>query len=127
MTFTHNWLGWTVACVLAAACTRSVPKEAELADGAAAVCALGQTMLLRALPEGRFALMQAELDSAHLASTLHNILPPTPGPRVIMVSLTPDRAQDVAWIVQAIEAEGWAAYKPDSLCLKAEARRPFMN
>ncbi|MBI2408886.1 MAG: hypothetical protein HYV19_11340 [Gemmatimonadetes bacterium] len=126
MARSHEWLRWTFVCALAPACARTAQPEAKLSDGAALECARGQTMLLRELPDGRFALMQAVLDSAHLASTLHSLLPPRPGPRVIMVSLGPDRAQEVAWIVRAIEAEGWTAYKPDSVCLTAGARPWFM-
>lgn len=127
MAGSRRWMRWTMACVLATACTRATHPEAKLSDGVAEVCARGQTLLLRDLPDGRFALMQAVLDSAHLASTLHSLLPPRPGPRVIMVSLGPDRTQQVAWIVRAIKAEGWTAYKPDSVCLAAGARPWFLN
>lgn len=97
-------------------CSREPLRTATLKDGASLVCDPSHTFTLRSLPGGRYGLMAAAVDSAHLHPLLRNVLPPTPGPRVLIVDVAPDRVRDIQWLVPLVEAEGYAAYEPDAAC-----------
>lgn len=101
-------------------CSREPLRTVSLKDGASQVCDPSHTFTLRSLPGGRYVLMATAVDSAHLHGLLHNVLPPTPGPRVLIVDVAPDRVRDIQWLVPLVEAEGYAAYKPDAACEKGQ-------
>jgi len=102
--------------VLASACHHDVAQRVVLKDGVFWVCDPERTMTLRTLPDGKFGLIAAVVDSAHLGSLLQNVLPPMPGPRVLMVDFAPERTGALQWAVPLVEAEGYVAYKADARC-----------
>ncbi len=108
-------------------CHKDTERAVALKDGASLVCDPSTTLTLRSLPSGRYALRAAEVDSAHVGRMLHNVLPPTPGPRVLLVDVSPDRARDIQWLVPLIEAEGSTAYKPDAACEQGYVGAFFMS
>lgn len=108
-------------------CRNEPARTVALKDGASRVCEPLTTLTLRSLPGGRYGLMAAEVDSAQLGKVLHNVLPPTPGPRVLIVDVAPDRARDIQWLVPLVEAEGYAAYKPDAACEKGHNGAFFVS
>lgn len=107
-------------------CHRESRRVVALKDGASLVCEPPRTLTLRSLPDGRYGLLAATVDSAQLGRILHTVLPPTPGPRVLIVDVAPERTRDIQWIVPLVEAEGYAAYKPDPACDNAKSGAPFV-
>lgn len=101
---------------LAMGCRNDDARTAVLKEGAGAVCDTARTMTLRTVPEGRFGLIAAVVDNAHLGALLHNVLPPTPGPRVLMLDFAPQRSREFRWVIPLVEAEGYDAYKADAHC-----------
>ncbi len=108
-------------------CRKEPIRTIALKAGAFLVCDPSNTLTLRSLPGGKFGLMATEVDSAHLGKLLHNVLPPRPGPRVLIVDVAPDRARETQWLVTLVEAEGYAAYKPDTACEKGQNGAWFVS
>ena len=107
----------SVAVAMSAACSVERAQAVTLKTGAAKVCR-GQSLMLSSLPDGRFRLGQATLDSAGLAAALHKVLPAREE-KLVMVRLDARNEAALLWIVPAIERSGGVGYQADSACLGA--------
>jgi hypothetical protein len=104
-------------CFVIIGCGDSQARTFALKSGAAQVCDPYRTLTLHVQADGHFALAHSVADSAHLRALLQNVLPPTPGPRVLLVDIPSTRAETTPWVVSAVEATGYEAYYLDQACV----------